>query len=776
MDTDTPGKRLQLAATSLLADMRFFCKTSQTTVNEVITGVDKLTNLFLEVILDSLKKELVSRNGYIKLQEIEQILNRFKDQSMFEGLRMRGRLELVLKRYSASEPVELKQEVITWKLTVDKHGTPRKVPHEFGYIVPFKPQLQQLLNCEDVLKCVDNPHTHHPTVYKSALDGLAYRSNVLVQTHGNGVLAFELNTDDVEVTDPCKSKVKKHRLRLFLWTLLNIYPELRSSLRAINLLVIVNTTVAKNHGNNRFLRNFVENMKEMGMTGMSLAINNIPRPFYGFLLAAICDLPAANNLGGFKETHFAKRPCRICFISKEDLCLCWVELFSLLRKKNDHERQLMKVERYKSENPETIGYTDEQIEEDDVPDDILMDSMEHETLQADKHKDPSVKYGINGRSILSELPHVDITKVLLIDGMHTFFEGICEIVCRRTLKDLCFPPQPPHVKRQKTKRVKPMLSLEQVNEYLQSIVDYDHYNVSRPTIIEKGHLTKKLRQSAAQMIVLIHTLPFIIKARVSEDVLELVCLCLDLWKMCLAFQVKMPNDIEEWKQTISKFGEKFMELFPKCKTVKLHQLIHLPTQIVLFGPLRQMWCFRFESMNQEITSPFSTLRNTINIAYSLGTYHINRRNAQIMESKGNYLYQGDKIPKNIMHPFSTLPEKSLLSQIFSTLDDSSFVCSVDYLIHNGCTYKNGVVIMAENDKFVMIEKIFLIDDQYVFAYKSLATKYIEDLRAYEVTQVSDACKCMKMSEFSYIIPIAKFCFSFRIVVKTYRVVISPEKM
>lgn len=121
--------------------------------------------------------------------------------------------------------------------------------------------------------------------------------------------------DDVEFTDPCKSKTKKHRLRIYYWTLGNIYPELASKLQAINLLAIVKTDVVKTYTNDPFLEDFLKDMSARG-EGLNLNIDLKLREFHGILLCACGDTPASANLGGFKESHFGLRPCRHCMVTR----------------------------------------------------------------------------------------------------------------------------------------------------------------------------------------------------------------------------------------------------------------------------------------------------------------------------------------------------------------------------------------------------------------------------------------------------------------------------
>ena len=66
--------------------------------------------------------------------------------------------------------------------------------------------------------------------------------------------------DELEVCNPLGSHVKKHKLRLVFFFLGNIHPKLRSSLKAINLVAVANSTVIDKYGMNKVLQPFVRDL------------------------------------------------------------------------------------------------------------------------------------------------------------------------------------------------------------------------------------------------------------------------------------------------------------------------------------------------------------------------------------------------------------------------------------------------------------------------------------------------------------------------------------
>jgi len=509
--------------------------------------------------------------------------------------------------------VSLKPVVLQTKSILRK-GIPRVIPFKFGYFVPFLPQLEQLLNLPDVLECVLNPVQPKDGLIQTVTDGLLYTCNPVVVEHGRHTLCFTAHVDDAEVCDPLKSKANYHNLRLFYWVLGNIHPEKRSTLKAINLLAIVKSKVAKEFGNEPFLKDFIEGIKRLCTEGVELNIGGVRRRFYGILLFVSADNPAAANLGGFKETHFALRPCRMCMVKSVDLNVSFVENREELRKVDEHEVQVKQVilnsKKYplQQEAPVVFEVNEKDDEEEGFSD---VDVCEEKYLD---HKNPSVNFGVNAKSVLSDIPGFDITKCLPQDLLHVLAEGVVELLCRKILKDLCIS------KKVNGKRIKAPLSLKTLKKAIETQCDLGHYNVSRPSRIEAGHLKgSKLKQGASQMMVLLHLLPFLIHSVCPPEQMDLLIRLNRIVDLSMSF-VFSKADSKRLGVMIAEYGSAFVKLYPNVKSLKLHCLKHLPMQILLFGPLRQQSCYRYKVGVRQTTSWRSRLRDLLHQSAPGDTY------------------------------------------------------------------------------------------------------------------------------------------------------------
>jgi len=112
----------------------------------------------------------------------------------------------------------------------------------YAYTVPFLSNLKNLLYNDEMRFCVDNPRLKENNVYRTVLDGSFYQNNDFFRRNRNA-LAIILYYDNLEVVNPLGANTKKHKLAMFYWTLANIYPEVRSTLKTVNLLSIVKHSV-----------------------------------------------------------------------------------------------------------------------------------------------------------------------------------------------------------------------------------------------------------------------------------------------------------------------------------------------------------------------------------------------------------------------------------------------------------------------------------------------------------------------------------------------------
>ena len=267
---------------------------------------------------------------------------------------------------------------------------------EEGYIVPFLPQLQQLLSVKQIYDSVlesfrkntlsfdqDNSQT-----YSDVWDGKFTKVNEVFIKSKGCVLCIQIYMDEVELANP---------LAIF-----------RSSLKSMILLGIVNSSLLKERGVQNFLKPFLDDM-ELLENGLEFTVRNEKRIWHYVFLNFAGDIPAAKFNGGFKEgVGFVKLPCRNCFIDRRvNFESIHLENLREMRDKTSHASQVDEIE-----NAPTMAARD-----------VL-----------------SSNYGVNGGCSLASLSYFDPTKCLMQDLMHVAFEGVLNDSCCLILRHLILDP------------------------------------------------------------------------------------------------------------------------------------------------------------------------------------------------------------------------------------------------------------------------------------------------------------------------------------------------
>jgi len=300
-------------------------------------------------------------------------------------------------------------------------------------------------------------------------------------------------------------------------------------------------------------------------------------------------------------------------------------------------------------------------------------------------------YGVNGSSPLLEINGFDVTKCLVQDIMHLLSEGCLEVETRVFLK-WCINNG--------------AFALDDFNEKI-FLFDFGHLSKNKPSTILSAHLDNTLRQSASQMACLSYVLPFIIMDLVQDDIEgteihhRLMChnLLLQVSNICFAYEVT-DNHAYFLQGLIEMFLRNFTALYPGVIVPKFHFLLHVPKQIIQFGPLRQQWCMRFEAVHAWFKSLARVVRSVKNIPWSLAYRYESLRCVQLNSAPGIqptcFLYSGDLISEGVNIPFRNLeqPFEDVLIPLLLDVDvNECIVMSTPKVIVHGTQYLHGSVVL-----------------------------------------------------------------------------------
>ena len=374
------------------------------------------------------------------------------------------------------------------------------------YYVSLIASLEVLLNNRKILDMVAEPYISEPQLFSVDRQSLK----------------IILYYDDLDITN--EQTKRKHKLSLFYFQLANIYPEYRSKSKSINLLAIVEYWYLKKYGPDKILKPFVEELITLGDgMGYDFHIQN------GIVRLRGADTPASNLLGGYKEgVGGARRKCRYCMADFDEIQTNFEEKDFMLRSKELHEYHLWQLE-------------------------------ENEGLQNHFSKE----YGLNGKSILLDVPYFNITEQLPQDVMHIVLEGALQrsfyYVLIHFLQNNIF-------------------ALEDLNAFIVNF-NYGYSELKdKLAVISREDLqdpAKNLGQTAAQIWLLSHVFSFFGESYAYHcpDVWKLFTTMLEITGICLSSKITI-NILGYLQGLIKEHLQLFKDVVNQNITPKQHYLVY----------------------------------------------------------------------------------------------------------------------------------------------------------------------------------------------------------
>ena len=134
-----------------------------------------------------------------------------------------------------------------------------------------------------------------------------------------------------------------------------------------------------------------------------------------------------------------------------------------------------------------------------------------------------------------------------------------------------------------------------INEFQFGVTDVK--NKPKPDVV---FYQGQISVSASESWCLFRLLPFIIGDVVAEDnyAWKMYMLLADIFDIIMAPEQEV-NDISYLQMLIPEFLSSFAAHSPDLFKPKFHFLVHYPTLMKKFGPLRHLWCMRFESFHRK---------------------------------------------------------------------------------------------------------------------------------------------------------------------------------
>ncbi|XP_036319630.1 uncharacterized protein LOC118734042 [Rhagoletis pomonella] len=199
-----------------------------------------------------------------------------------------------------------------------------------------------------------------------------------------------------------------------------------------------------------------------------------------------------------------------------------------------------------------------------------------------------------------------VTENYAFDIMHDLFEGVCVYdICNIILSLLNSN----------------YFTLEELNSRKTLFPYWETEIANTSPSLELNKLkSMRLKMTARECLTFLHFLPLMIGDKVPRDS--------DHWKLCLRIEIvdfvlkpsfKIQGDIEHLEKLIRDHHSLYISLFGETLKPKHHFMTHYPSALRMCGPLKKIWCFRFEAKHRQSKMYSKSITSRLNPPWSLAT-------------------------------------------------------------------------------------------------------------------------------------------------------------
>lgn len=565
----------------------------QSVQQEIINDMNFLFCYFKENY-DSFITYHLQQNGFNVLEcpELQEIL---KSNDFFVKATEAIRSPYMLKEHCKSKLslVEPVQQILRSEMG-QEIGT-------YSY-VPIKDVLTNYFSIEDMDEDIEvTKHLERdPNYLSDYTDGTHFKTHPFFKDNPDA-LRLHFYEDEFEVVNPLGAKRGKHKLCAFYYTVGNINGKHRSKLNHIHLALLVRYTYVKTCGLQTILKPLINDLKKLETEGIKVKVNGTEKTIHAGLATFSADNLSAHMLARFTMSFNSHRICRFCMATYDEMKKSFHEEDFVLRRFETHEYHLKAC----CENAEL-----------------------------------KKAYGVTGPCPFSELKYFDTTTAFPPDIMHDILEGVVPVILKLVI-----------CQSHKEK----LITIPEINSELQHLAIGQNDLKNKPVqLLERLLQNATMSGSAAQKWCLFRLLPFIMASHVPKD-----CSYWHVYLMCreivdIVFASKLNRELLSYLKLLTvDFLNELKRLFGDVITPKFHYMIHYSRLIAMYGPLRALWCMRFEAKHQYFKLVANSSRNFINIAKTLSDRHQLR---QCWEFSQNMIHEFEEVlGTNTNIIFSSLP-------------------------------------------------------------------------------------------------------------------------
>ena len=524
--------------------------------------------------------------------------------------------------------------------------------------IPILTSLQHYLSHSDVQNSIAKKQsltTNTNTIMSCCTHGNYFKTNIYFAGKRE-LLRLHIYVDDLEVCNPLGSSRSIYKLTCFYFLLGNIETKFWSCLRNIHPLLIVQSSVMKKYGYDIILRPLLEDLKILEEQGLTITSSGgSETTYFGSLFSVSADNLGAHDIGGFRRCFSNGKICRFCLCSYPDIFQKDHESFFEMRNKKTHNRHIQNV------------------------------------LNDPRH---SSETGVRTKACFSLISAYDAVMSLPSDVMHDMLEGIIPVVMKFVLEFLINQN---------------LMTKSDFRHALQSFLFGRNDGKNKP---DAWIQNTNSSLTASQSLTTFYVLPFIIERFLPQNA-EVWELYLILAKICDI--VLAPAISQSWISyldgLVHDFYSLLLRLAPDKVIPKCHFLLHYPRQLLEFGPLRSMWCMRFEAYHQKIKKVVRRSHNFKNICYTIAN--------RVQQLKCWEQYD----PEHCLSEPPILIGEHMLSLTELPTDLSSKLLLIDSELHEVLSV-NEVSAQSEHYKVGDIHIVDINSDMYIFCKIAYLVKIV----------------------------------------------------
>ncbi len=320
------------------------------------------------------------------------------------------------------------------------------------------------------------------------------------------------------------------------------------------------------HTYEQILQPLIDELIVLYNDGISINIEgSLIMRLYGALATVSGDNLSAHALAGFRRCFSSGRICRYCIITY------------------DQKEQLLRETKLS----------------------LRTEDMHSYHLQALSAGIDTTAYGVERRCPLLNLPYFLVTSSFPADVLHDVLESVIPLTLKCVFNN-----------------ISRIVTTTQINEELHIFQLGRNDTKNKPVSLPLNLVSGNISGSAPEKLCFLRILSFLIGYRVPADN-KFWLLYVDLREIVdhLLSPVISKSVLPYLQILIEGFLKDFVSLFPDKFTPKLHFLLHYAKQMEQYGPLKYLWCMRFEAKHKYFKKLAFVGRNYKNIAKTLAKRH-----------------------------------------------------------------------------------------------------------------------------------------------------------